>query len=209
MMYDRATIKDRSRAILREYRGPSVGVYVLYCVLIAVVAGVSFGLGDLFLAPPLYVGLSMFYLGVWRRQQPAFETLFSGFQRYTQTLVGILWMYLMTFLWSLLFIIPGIVKSLAYSMTPYLLADYPDIEARRAIKVSEAITMGHKAEVFVMYLSFIGWHILGGLTFGILEFLFVAPYQQISLAGLYEQLLADALEDGRITQADLGSQPVL
>lgn len=205
-MYDRATIKDRSRAVLREYRGPSIGVYVLYAVLIAVVTGATFGFGDFFLVPPLFVGLTMFYLHVWRRQQPQFETLFAGFYRYTQSLVGILWMYLWTFLWSLLFIIPGIVKGLAYSMTPYLLSDYPDIDPRHALRVSMKITDDHKAEIFVMQLSFIGWHMLSAFTLGILQIVFVAPYQQIAMAGLYEQLLAEALEEGDITEADLHRQ---
>lgn len=202
-MNDRTTIKNTAKEILRRYWGPCIGVLVLYSVLVSVVGALSFGIGDLFLMPPLLIGLSIFFINVWRREGPPFETLFSGFQRYAQSLIGILWMYLWTFLWSLLFIIPGIVKSYAYSMTPYLLADYPDIDPRQALKVSMAITKGRKAEIFIMQLSFLGWILLSGFTLGILYIVYVGPYYQISMAGLYQTLLEDALEEGAITPEDL------
>lgn len=203
MMYDRVSIKERSRELLRQYRGPSIGVLVLYSVLLAVVTAVSFGLGDLFLAPPLLVGLSMFYLGVYRGEQPPFETLFQAFNRYTQALIGVLWMNLWIFLWSLLLIIPGIIKAFAYSMTPYLLADFPDLDPREALKVSMRITAGHKAEIFIMYVSFLGWNLLSAFTFGILYIIHVGPYQQLSIAGLYESFLEQAIEEKKITPAEL------
>lgn len=202
-MYDRITIKARARDSLRGYWGPSIGVLVLYSVLVAAVGALSFGLGDIFLAPPLMVGLSLFFLNVWRRQQPPFESLFAGFSRYTQSLIGILWMWLWTFLWTLLFIIPGIVKAISYSLTPYLLADYPDLNPQQALKVSMAVTKGRKPEIFVMYLSFFGWMLLSGLTFGILYIVYVGPYMEITKAGMYDALMHDALEYGAITEDDL------
>lgn len=203
MYYDRVSIKQRAREQLRQYQGVSIGVYVLYTVLLAIIAAVSFGLGDFFLGPPLLIGFTMFYMDVWRGRNPPFETLFWGFRQYAQALVAMLWMYLFTLLWSLLFIIPGIIKGLAYSMTPYLVADYPDLDARKALKISMAITKGRLPEIFVMGLSFLGWLILSGLTFGILQFVYVGPYMQVSFAGLYESFMADAFERRVITEADL------
>ena len=200
---DRASIKERARFVVRGYRGPSIGVLVLYFVLIAAVGWITFGLGEIFLIPPIAIGLTMFYLGVWRAENPPFETLFAAFRRYTQALVGMLWMYLWTFLWSLLFLIPGVIKSYAYSMTPYLLADYPDLDPREALKVSMAITAGHKMEIFVMQVSFLGWLILSAFTLNILYFVYVGPYMETAMAGLYESLLADALDRGVITQDNL------
>lgn len=200
---DRALIKQRAKDMLRTYWGPCIGVLVLYGMLVAVVGAATLGLGELFLMPPLLVGFCLFYLGVWRGKTPPFETLFGGFSRYTQSLIGILWMYLWTFLWSLLFVIPGLIKALAYSMTPYLLADYPDLDPRKALKVSMAITDGHKAEILVMSLSFLGWMILSGFTMGILYIVYVGPYFQLSMAGLYEALLDDAFDRGAVSQADL------
>ena len=202
-MFDRVDIKLTAREALREYRWPSVGMLVLYVVLNSFVIAISFGLGEFFLAPPLLIGLTVFFLGVWRRQDPQFDTLFDGFKRYAQSLVGILWMYLFTFLWSLLFIIPGIIKGLAYSMTPYLLADNPNLDPQKALKISMAITEGHKGDIFVMYLSFIGWEILSAFTFGILHIIFVGPYMQVAFAGMYESILSDALARRVITEADL------
>lgn len=202
-MYDRVLVKEKARQRLREFRGTCIGVYVLYSALAFVVGGATWGLAVLFLSPPLMVGYSFFNIGVWRGETPPFETLFCGFRRYTQSLVAVLWMYLWVFIWSLLLFIPGIVKFLAYSMTPYLVSQYPDIDPKRALKVSMAITNGRKAEIFVMYLSFLGWALLSSLTLGILAVLFVAPYQQIALAGMYETMVADALERGVIYDEDL------
>lgn len=202
-MYDRVLVKERARMLLRSYRGISIGVIVVYTTIFCVVSAVTLGFGSLFIMPPLAVGLSMFFLGVWREENPPFETMLGGFQRYTQSLIGILWMNLWIFLWGLLLVIPGIVKALAYSMTPYLLADYPDIGPRTALKISMAMTKGRKAEIFVLYLSFLGWHILSALTLGILELVHVGPYFQISMAGLYEGLKQDAFEEGRLSEADL------
>ncbi len=202
-MYERTAIKERARALLRANWGNCIGAYVLYTVGVAVVTGATLGFGALFLAPPLLIGLTAFFLDIWRERDPQLETLFTGFRRYSQSLISVLWTQLFTFLWSLLFVIPGIIKSLAYSMTPYLVADYPDLNPRRALKVSMAITDGHKAEIFVMYLSFFGWMLLSGLTMGILQIVYVGPYTQMAVAGLYEALLRDALERGAITEADL------
>jgi len=200
---DRVTIKERARFLLSTYRGPSVGVYLLFTALSAVVGGVTFGFAALVLLPPLQVGVCIFFLGAWRAQQPPVESLFYGFRQYLQSLIALLWAGLLTFLWSLVFIIPGIVRALAYSLTPYLVAEYPNLEPRRAVELSMAITDGHKAEILVMFLSFLGWLLLSGLTFGILHVAYVGPYMQLSFAGLYESLLADALDRGVVTEADL------
>lgn len=87
-------------------------------------------------------------------------------------------------LWTLLLIIPGIVKSYAYRMVPYILADNPDIGASRAIELSNQMTNGEKWEMFVLDLSFIGWYLLGILALGIGVF-FVMPYEDATKAELY------------------------
>lgn len=202
-MYDRCKIKEMSRDALRAYWAPCIGVIVLYAALGAVVSVATFGLAALLIIPPLAVGTSLFFLRVWRGEHPPFETMFAGFSRYGQAVVGMLWMDLWIFLWSLLLVIPGLVKALAYSMTPYLLADYPDIDPRHALRVSMAITSGRKAEILVMYLSFLGWMLLTPFTLGILGIAYVGPYMNVAFAGQYESMLTDALEEGKITQQDL------
>jgi len=158
-----------------------------------------------FLYPPVIVGYSSFALRVYRGQQGDISDMFrTGFFNYWRKVGGMLWMYLFTFLWSLLFIIPGIVKALAYFMTPYILADCPNVTATDALKLSMRMTNGYKGEIFVMGLSFIGWAILTGLTFGILGILYTGPYMGTSFAGLYDELKRNALERGAVRPEELG-----
>ena len=91
-------------------------------------------------------------------------------------------------LWTLLFIIPGVVKSYEYKMIPYLLAEYPDMDRKEVFARSRDMMYGQKWNTFVLDLSFIGWHLLGACTFGILTFLYVNPYQYYTEAELYHVL---------------------
>ena len=190
-MKSRVEIKEQAKANFKLQMGISILAFVLYSVITSVVSGATFGAAAFFLLPPLTVGYAYFSLRVYRGETVEITDMLStGFRDYIKSLVGILWMYLFTFLWSLLFLIPGIVKGIAYSMTPYILAEQEDVSAQDAIKVSMEMTYGHKMEIFVMGLSFIGWWLLTGLTFGILAFFFTGPYTATSFAGLYEELKA-------------------
>ncbi|AOR24832.1 DUF975 family protein [Clostridium taeniosporum] len=106
------------------------------------------------------------------------------------------------FLWSLLLIIPGIIKSYAYRMVPYILADNPNIGAKKAIALSNEMTRGHKFDIFVLDLSFIGWYLLGTLALFI-GTLFVMPYENATNAELYLVLRKNALENNLCTYEDL------
>ncbi|MBR1574964.1 MAG: DUF975 family protein [Bacteroidales bacterium] len=98
------------------------------------------------------------------------------------------WAYLLmeikVMLWTFLFIIPGIIKSFSYALTPYLLRDCPDLSALQCIKLSDRMMKGHKFDLFYLYLSFIGWLLLGILTLGI-GLLWVMPYMQTASASFY------------------------
>jgi uncharacterized membrane protein len=159
----------------------------------------------IFLYPPIIVGYSSFALRIYRGQQGDISDMFrTSFFNYWRKVGGMLWMYLFTFLWSLLFVIPGIVKALAYFMTPYILAECPNVTATDALKLSMRMTYGYKGEIFVMGLSFIGWAILSGLTFGILGILYTGPYMGTSFAGLYDELKRNALERGVVRPEEFG-----
>lgn len=97
-------------------------------------------------------------------------------------------MDLFTLLWTLLFIIPGIVKSYQYKMIPYILADNPDIDWREAFDLSKKMTDGHKMDLFILDLSFIGWYILSTVTCGIVGIFYVTPYYEQTMAEAYEVL---------------------
>jgi uncharacterized membrane protein len=107
---------------------------------------------------------------------------------------------LLVFLWTLLFIVPGIIKSYAYRMVPYLLAENPDLDYLEAIRLSEKMTLGHKFDIFILDLSFIGWYLLGLLACGV-GIIFVRPYQDATNAELYLVLknnVMDEFEDEEI-----------
>jgi len=113
---------------------------------------------------------------------------------------------LYTFLWSLLFVIPGIIKAYAYRMVPYILADNPKMDSEQAILLSRQMMMGEKWRTFVLDLSFIGWYLLGALACGI-GVLFVNPYAFSTDAQLYLVLRNKAINGSYCTPQQLNMQP--
>lgn len=106
-------------------------------------------------------------------------------------------------LWSLLFLIPGIYKSYQYRMVPYLLAENPEMDYRRALQLSASMMDGEKLEAFVLDLSFIGWYLLSIFTCMILAIVYVEPYQRHTNAGLYIALREKAIHNGLVNPAEL------
>ena len=160
----------------------------------------------LILTGPLTIGLNHFFVMnvLGRDDQLTMVTPFkSAFENFGRKLGGYLWMVLFSFLWSLLFFIPGIIKGFSYAMAPYILADCPNVKAKDALKLSMRIMKGHKWELFVFELSFLGWGILSALTFGILEIFYVGPYMQSSYATYYLEVREAALRNGVITMGQL------
>lgn len=159
---------------------------------------------SVFVLPPVWVGYSGFCTKIYKEEQTSINDMFrTGFDNYWRKVGGILWMQLFVFLWSLLLIIPGIIKSLAYFMTPYILADSKNVTAKQALKLSMRMTKGYKGEIFIMQLSFIGWSLLSMLTFGILGILYVNPYIYTSYAGIYAELKQSAISNGTILPEEL------
>lgn len=109
------------------------------------------------------------------------------------------------FLWFLLFIIPGIIKIYAYRFVPYILAENPQISSARAIELSTRMTGGHKFDIFILDLSFLGWYLLGVIALGIGTF-FVNPYVFATDAELYLKLRDNALANGICTIDEFESQ---
>lgn len=120
-----------------------------------------------------------------------FRHTFSG---YLRNVWAMFLMYLFVFLWALLLIIPGIIKSLAYAMTPFIIKDYPELSANQAINLSMKMMKGRKFDLFWLTLSFIGWMILCILTLGIGLFWFM-PYWQTTLAAFYQDVKHDYINN--------------
>ncbi len=143
------------------------------------------------------------YLKMSRSPEPvSFSDFIDGFNNWARATLGILWQFLWIFLWTLLFIIPGIIKSLAYSQMFYIIVEYPEVSVTKAMRISMEITKGHKWDLFVMTLSFIGWDILSCFTLGILYF-WLLPYKSMTYVNAYHALMKEALESGRIKPEDL------
>ena len=150
------------------------------------IPGVNF-LYFLIITGPLTLGMATFFLNLQRDQNPIIENLFDGFKTFSPALVLQLWIVLFTFLWSLLFIIPGIIAALRYSMSFYILHDHPEMNPKDALKLSKQMMLGRKGKLFLLGLSFIGWAILACITFGI-GFLWLVPYINASIASFYEDI---------------------
>lgn len=144
-----------------------------------------------FLTLPLGYALTRTFLGLGRGEEINIGTLLCGYNK--QVWPTLILMYVYVILWMLLLIIPGFIKAYSYSMTPYILADDPEIKNNAAIEKSMAMMKGNKWRLFCLDLSFIGWILLGIITLGI-GFLWVSPYMQQAHAAFYEDLKAKTAE---------------
>ena len=149
------------------------------------------------IAPVITVAICRYYLAYLRYGETSTEVLKSVIPDYGKILAGMLWQRLIVALYTLMLIVPGIIKAVATSMTPYVLADNPDLGFREGVRISEVLTDGRKMEIFRVMLSFIGWLILVGITAGIAGF-FIMPWYQTCICEVYENLKADAIAQGRI-----------
>lgn len=136
---------------------------------------------------PLSWGLSVLFLDSYRGSEIRVEGILDGFKDYGRILGTTFLVYVYTILWSLLLIIPGIIKGYSYAMTNYILKDEPTLKYNEAIEKSMAMMDGNKMKLFLLHLSFIGWIILSCITLGI-GFLFLAPYMSSAQAAFYEDL---------------------
>jgi len=136
---------------------------------------------------PIFWGYVVFFLRLIRKEPTDYANLFDGFSQYVRVFVAELLMRIYLILWSLLFFIPGIIKTYSYAMMEFIMKDYPDLSGEEAICASMNMMRGHKMQLFLLDLSMIGWFILSLLTMGI-GFLFLLPYYYSAHAHFYEDL---------------------
>ena len=166
---------------------------MLYLYENSTAVSTGFALSIATLAMTLFVNLvtygwQLFTLRASREEEPGgAETLFSCFQQFWRFLLAQLLMNLFITLWSLLFVIPGIIAAFAYSQTIYIMLDNPQISPLEAIGASKQLMRGHKFEYFTLQLSFLGWAYLSIFTFGLLG-IWLNPYMQVTMANYYNAL---------------------
>ena len=208
-MKSRQEIKAIAKARFKEKYWLSVGVSAAIAATVIVVGAITGSIGTLIFTGPLTIGMRFFFIKLFMGEGGTVDAgtpYVKAFDNFGRKLGGSLWMELFSFLWSLLFVIPGIVKGYSYAMTPYILSDCPNVKAKDALKLSMRIMKGHKGELFVFELSFLGWLILDGLTCGILGIFYLNPYVSTSLAGYYLEVREEALRTGAVTIEQLNGE---
>ncbi len=188
-------IRARAREAL-EYRifGSAwlyaVAACLIVSLLVSVIGAVPFVgvIISFILAGPIYMGLACYFRNVAERKENANRDIGALFDPLRTdaggSIVTGLLVNVFTYLWSLLFVIPGIVKSFSYSMTYYIKLDHPEYTARQAIDESRRMMDGHKFRLFCLDLSFIGWMFVGVLALGI-GVLWVQPYMEAARYEFY------------------------
>lgn len=127
------------------------------------------GIYTLLVSGAFSLGISFFFLAMFRRQKVEITDIFLGFERFVKALGLFLFQALFIFLWALLLFVPGIIAAIRYSQAFFILADDPTKGIRQCMDESKAMMRGNKAKFFCLNLSFIGWAILGALPASILD----------------------------------------
>ena len=190
---NRAELKAAAKSQIKG----KIGILFVITLIIGLISGVASAVLSLIpggslivsiiITPAFALSIVRVYLNLMNGVTPKASDAFCGFDDFWAAFKVTFLVGLFTFLWSLLFVIPGIVKSLSYSMSTYILAENKGKPALECINESKAMTEGHKMDLFVLGLSFIGWGLLCGITFGIAG-IWVLPYMQATYANAYNSL---------------------
>ncbi len=203
-MWTRAELKGRAKAGLKQYywygvlmvlaEGAIAGGASLVASFIPLLNFVAGPVVALFVVNVLIVGLfSYFTQSTETESNVGIDALFGGFKGNCMNVVAVMFFKgLFQFLWSLLFCIPGVIKSYEYRMIPYLAAEFPEKDRKEIFAMSKQMMDGNKFDTFILDLSFTGWFLLGCLPCG-LGLLFVMPYYYATRSELYLQLKEDRL----------------
>jgi uncharacterized membrane protein len=192
MLKINSELRAEARNSLSGRWGAGAVIALVYVVIVGATSGqlippgLSFAF-SLLVGSVLGYGIIIVFLKSFRKGDLEIGDLFDGFRNYLAVLGPMLLMFLYTFLWMLLLIIPGIIKLYSYAMTPYLLYDHPKLSAEELICKSMEMMQGRKAKLFLLDLSFIGWGLLSILTLGI-GLLWLIPYIYSARAAFYEDI---------------------
>ena len=161
-----------------------IAVFILGAILIP-----SFPTGiGLVLGGPLGIGLIYYLKQLKNKEQTNFNVFLDGFKEpLTSSIVAYILRVIFIFLWSLLFIIPGIIKYYSYSMTLFIISEQPKVDGIEAIRQSQVMMNGNKLKLFSLHLSYIGWFLLGIITFGI-AIIYIMPFIKAAELAFYEDV---------------------
>ena len=189
-MKTRAELKEMAK---QQIKG-NIGMLFVITLIIGAISGAAGAIPPLALAVAIIVtpAFSISIIRVYQElarsgKKPEAKDAFAGFDDFWTGFKALFLVGLFTFLWSLLFIIPGIIKSFSYSQTMMIVAENKGIGAREAINRSKAMMDGRKMDYFVLGLSFIGWGLLCCITLGI-AYIWVGPYMQATMVNFYNDI---------------------
>lgn len=190
-------IRARAWSAMSGKWGTCAIIFVIYFILLT---GLSFipivgSFGTILVSGPFALGLAIIFLRLVREESIDIGMLFKGFDDFMRSFVAGLLVAIYTLLWTLLLIVPGIIAGLSYSMAFFILSDNPNIGPNEAIGKSKEMMRGHKMELFLLQLSFIGWILLGIISFGI-GYLWIGSYYSAAMAVFYQEIRGEnAIED--------------
>jgi uncharacterized membrane protein len=191
---NRSALKEDSRAAFGLKYGTALGATVIPGLITGGLALIPIvgGLISFFVSPVFEVGGVRVNNRVAAKDPGASldgpNGLFSIFNRFWETFASIFVTQLFIFLWSLLLIVPGILKAYSWFLVPYILADNPNMSGEDARDLSAQMMYGHRLELFVLQLSFLGWAILGLLTLGLLDVFYIGPWLSVTISDYYLNL---------------------
>lgn len=191
MSFDITTIKNNAKASYKANTWTNVLVPIIASAVVSVLAAIPVvGWAAEFVAVPLMlIGMAGWYTKSLYSPKPSAGEIFApASKNFGSCFVAGFLKTLFISLWSCLFVIPGIIKTYEYFAVDYIMAENPDTPYQEAFRMSKEMTNGHKMDIFLLQLSFIGWFILSGFTFGILALVYVVPYFNAAMALTYEQL---------------------
>lgn len=179
----------------------NIGMYFVCMLIVSCISGalgyipkVGYILSFLFLSP-MILAFARINLGMTNGEKVEVKPLLESFNDFGKALLLNILVSVFICLWSILLVVPGIIKALSYSMSFYILAENPDMDAMEALEESKRIMEGHKWEFFVLLLSFILWDILGCITCG-LAYIYVAPYKNATIADYYNKIKNEVCVEG-------------
>ena len=215
-MYTRAELKQNAKNALKGKWGSVILAIILSVIVSYIVLIILSVIRDIFvsivnielfekililvslvvqivLTTPITVGLYSFFIKLSETNKPEVREIFRPYNESCKNSMKMgLLIYFYTFLWSLVFIIPGIIKSYSYSMAYYIMAENPTMSAEEAITKSMEMMNGHKAELFFLQLSFFGWGVLAYCTCGI-GYLWLTPYMNKTTANFYQAIKGESV----------------
>lgn len=160
-------------------------VYMALCMVAGALIGPLVYLVSLMLMPMTYSYNVAFLDDKRSASEFKIEQLFDGYKDFLRIMGTMLLTNVYQFLWTLLLIVPGVIKAISYSQTQFILKDCPELSFNEAIERSMDMMEGHKMQYFLLWLSFIGWILLAIISCGILS-LWVNPYISATYAHFYE-----------------------